>query len=491
MSVADSTLRGIAWTATSGSIQLCVKLATFALVASRLAPAEIGAYGVAAMLVGLGEALAIHPFAESLKQRRHLRRAHIVATFWLLFGLAGLVAAVMLAGAGAFAAAFSAPQAALLIAWSTLALPLAAGTAINDALLARRLRFDVTARAGGIASLIGGAAAIASLLAGAGVWSLLIADLVGRLWRIAHLWRVTRFRPGPPRRLGALRDLMRFNTGSFGAFLIGYADGMAPRFLTGLLLGPSALGYLIVAERVMALTSQLVLGPLSSVTMASVARLQARAEELRGLVLSLYRLAALAGYPAFLGAAVVVPDLARLVGDTWVMAIPVAQLLLLRGLRTTTGVFNVAVLRGLGRNADPLILLGAGLALHAALIPIGAQWGIVGVAVAMLVRTYATWPLGLWLIRRVTGLGMGAQLAAGARCFAAALAMAAIVLLALDAVPAAATGVRLALAIALGAAVYGGLVAVMERRTVWPALRLAAGGQRRLALSRLRAGFGV
>jgi len=491
LSVADGTLRGIAWTASSGSLQLAVRLATFAVVASRLAPAEIGAFGIAAMLVGLGEVLTTHPFAESLKQRRVLRRAHITATFWLLVALSAAAAGVLVAAAAPLAAGFDAPQAAALIAWSTLALPLGAAAGVNDALLARRLRFDVIARAGGIASVLSGTVAIAALFAGAGVWSLVFADLAGRAWRTAHLWRATRLRPGRPRRLGAIRDLMRFNAASFGVYLIGYADGLAPRLLTGLLLGPTALGYLIVAERVMALLGQLVLSPLSSVTMAAVARLQGRGPELRALVLSLYRLAALAGYPAFLGAIVVVPDLARLVGDTWLEAVLVTQILLLRGLRTTTGTFNVAVLRGVGRNGAPLLLLGLGLALHAALIPVGAAWGVAGVASAMLVRTYATWPVGLWLVRRATGLAMRDQLLAGGRQFAAALAMALAVAAALTAMPEVAPVLRLALAVTLGAALYGGLVAVLERRTVLPALRLALGGERRLAWSRLRTGFGV
>jgi PST family polysaccharide transporter len=189
---------------------------------------------------------------------------------------------------------------------------------------------------------------------------------------------------------------------------------------------------------------------------------------LQRLVLGLYETSALVALPAFLGLIVLAPVCVPLVfGPQWDDAVPALQLLLLCGVRTATGVFNISILRALGRPDLPLVLLGAGVLLTLGLIPALAPWGLTGVMLALVLRTFATWPIGCSFIERTTGIAVRRQLAAGAPALWAAGAMAAMLWLLLtngfgDLPP----GTLVAAGTVCGAVLYVLVLTLVSPRTV-------------------------
>jgi O-antigen/teichoic acid export membrane protein len=456
-------LEGIVWAATSSWVRIAISLGSFGVVAHRLTPAELGSFGAVSLLVSLAEATTCAPLGDGLQQQRLLDTRQMHATFWTCLLFAGAAAMLLTACAAPISRAFTAPAAETLLPWAMLGLLLAPAITVSNAIMARSLRFAEISRIGLMSSLLSSGLVLSLILSGAGVWSLLVANLAGRLMQAGALLRASGYRPGPLRHIGAIGPLLRFSFNSVATYWIGYADRSAPRLLTGLLLGAAPLGYLMVAYRVLDLIGTLVLGPLNSVTMSSVARLQDNWAELQTLILSLYRIAAVFGYPAFVGAIIVVPDLARLVGPEWLPAVLATQILLLVGLRTATGMFNIPILRGIGRSGWPLLLLGSGLGLNLLLVPLGAQFGAAGVAGAVLLRTLATWPLGCWMVARATGVSIRAQAMTGLPSLAASLLMAALTCGLLSLLPTMAPLPRLVCAASFGIIVYAGLLAAAVR----------------------------
>lgn len=426
MSVRRRALRGAAWVAGGSWLQLGLSTLSFFIITSRLTPADIGLFGVAALLVGFAQTMIGGLFTDSLQQRSDLTRSQTNATFWVSSAVSVALAALLGMTAPLLAEAIGASGRGAIIAVLALGVPLGTIASTPGALLARDLNFGPAVRVGALSALVSSAAGIVSVLLGAGLWSLVIADLLGKGIRLVGLFWAQGFRPNAPRNLGAISALMRFNLSSLGAYLIGYADKSAPRALAAGLLGVQGLGYLVVAERMLELLTQSVLSPLGAVTMSAVARLQNDPHERTGLIQGLYRISTILGYPLFIGAALVAPLVMEILGPQWVAATWTVQLMLLVGVRTTTGAFNIAILRGLGQNITPLALLGSGLALNLLLVPQGAAYGAAGVAAAVLLRTLATWPMGLWFIARATGLSPSAQLAAGGAAFFSALIMGAV-----------------------------------------------------------------
>ena len=363
MSVRKRTFQGIAWMAGGSWLQLLLSVVSFFVVTSRLGPTQVGIFGIAALLVGVCQTLVGGLFTDSLQQRQDLRPAQINATFWISLILALALAGGLVLWRTELSRRMGSADADRVLAILAIGIPLGAAASIPGALMVRELRYGVVVRINAVGAVVSSLISVVAVLFGAGVWSLVAGDLAGKALKLVLLVGAARYKPGPPKDLGAIGDLMRFNLGSLGAYLVGYADRTAPRALTSALLGPQAMGYLILAERVLDLLSQLVLAPLSAVAMAAVARLQDDRPALQSLVLGLYQLATGVGYPAFFGALVVTPLLPDLIGQHWAPAVLTAQILLIVGLRTSTGVFNIGILRGLGSSATPLLLLGLGLLL--------------------------------------------------------------------------------------------------------------------------------
>lgn len=490
MAILSRAYSGIAWSAGAGALQMVIRLTTFTLVASQLAPAEIGAFAIATMFCGFAEVLTATPFGESLQQRKSVRRAHLNATFLSVLALTITGAIVLESLAPLIAGSFSSPGSVLLIQVLAAFIPLSSISVINDAILVRRMRFDTLARSGASGAAVSGVVAISGMLLGAGIWSLVAAEIASRIYRLVYVWRAGRYLPGARTNRAAFTDLLRFNMNSVLTYVIGFFDNAAPRALAGYLLGPAALGYLVIAQRFTDLLGSLVLSPIAGVTMASVARLQSNPAERKALVLSLYRFAALVGYPAFLGAALIVPDIAGLLGDKWAASILIAQILLIRGIRLTTGAFNVGILRGAGHSGAPLVLLGSGLILNLLLIPPAAAFGLTGIALAMLVRTLLTWPLGVVFIRRATGIGAKAQVLAGTRCLILALIMAIAVATGQLLWTGGAPALRALIAAVSGAFIYGALLAIGSTSNLVEAARFLRAGQRGPAFRHLREALG-
>jgi len=490
MAILSRAYSGIAWSAGAGALQMVIRLTTFMLVASQLAPAEIGAFAIAMMFCGFAEVLTATPFGESLQQRKSIRRAHLNATFLSVLVLT-ISGAIVLAGmAPLIAHAFSSPESAILIQVLAAFIPLSSISVINGAILVRKMRFDTLARSGASGAAVSGVVAISGMLLGAGVWSLVAAEIASRIYQFVYVWRAARYVPGGRTNRAAFTDLFRFNMNSVLTYVIGFFDNAAPRALAGFLLGPAALGYLVIAQRFTDLLGSLVLSPIAGVTMASVARLQSNPAERKALVLSLYRFAALVGYPAFLGAALIVPDIAGLLGDKWAASILIAQILLIRGIRLTTGAFNVGILRGAGHSGAPLVLLGSGLILNLVLIPPAATFGLTGIALAMLVRTLLTWPLGVVLIRRATGISAKDQLVVGTRYLILALIMAAVIGAGQHVWTVGEHALRACVAALSGAVLYGALLAMGSTSSLIEAARFLRAGERGAAFRHLRAALG-
>lgn len=475
-------------------LQLLLSVVSFFIVTSRLGPTQVGIFGIAALLVGVGQTLIGGLFTDSLQQRQNLTAAQTNATFWLSLGMSLALTGALVFWRNELASQMGAPEAGDVLAALAMGIALGAAASIPGALLVRDLRYGQVARINATGAVVSIVISVVAVLLGAGVWSLVAADLAGKALKLVLLFNATQYKLGPPRNLGAIGDLMGFNFGSLGAYVLGYADRIAPRALTGALLGPQAVGYLILAERVLELLSQLVLAPLSSVAMAAVARLQDDRVALQNLVVSLYQLATSLGYPAFFGAVVVTPLLPDLIGGHWAPAVLTTQILLLVGLRTSTGAFNIAILRGLGSSAAPLLLLGLGLLLQVFLLPMGAEHGTPGVATAVLIRTFATWPLGCWLIYRATGLSLRQQTLAGAPALVAAGVMAGVcgcVLVATRSAPALAS---LVLCVCAGAVVYPAillLASVKLRGLAAQLLQSLRSDGPRSSLRTLRSAFGL
>ena len=115
-------------------------------------------------------------------------------------------------------------------------------------------------------------------------------------------------------------------------------------------------------------------------------------------------LACIAAFPCFLGLAAVAPAAIELAfGPEWSAAVPVVQVLALVGLLHVLFQGNHAVFKAKGRPDLSLKLAGLNAAANLALLLLVVRHGVLAVAVAYTLRAYLLAPVGLLMLRRLTG----------------------------------------------------------------------------------------
>lgn len=452
-----------AWSVAGRLFQFFVGLAALTVIARWVGPEVYGVFALSWVIVGLADIVVSAAPTDTLVQRRALRAGHCNASFVGALALALAAWGLIAAGADTVAGWLGGGAAlAAILPLRAATLPMNAAAAVPTALLMREQRFKAIAAAGAVAGVLASLAGIAAALAGAGIWSLVAMELVRQAVSCVLMFRFAGWRPGLRSGREDAKDLLGFNLNTWAAWGLVYADGQLPRVLIAGSLGTEALGLYALAHRLFDQASAVLMVPAYQVLMPGMARVQADREAARRLADSILRAAAVIASPLYLGLAAVAGLLIPLMfGERWVAAVPVAQLLMLLGIRSSMSTVQVAVMRGMGRPQWHFASAAMGLALTAALATAAVDYGLMAVTAAVVAKSFMMWIPYAWFTWRLTGLTAVQQAAAVTGPTLAALAMAACVLAVVTwAGPAVPAVAMLGIAVALGAVVYLAALAV-------------------------------
>lgn len=376
----------MAWSGGGFAANAVLTLATLAVLARLLTPAEIGLVALAWILVDLVARVSQTSVGHILMQRHALRRSDIDAVFTLGLLLGAACAAALWLLAPAIAALSDSAALEPLLRVLAIAPLLSSLGVVPAHLLRRELRLRELLGANLGAYLCYGCVATVLALHGWGAW----AAIIGELARAAiHSGAVVLLHGGRyPLRL-TLRDcgkLVAQGSGYLATQTSGFLLQSAPALVAWHALGTAALGYYSRAERLALLLHQALYAALFDVAFVATAQRQNRRARLGWFYLSATEGLALAALPPSLLLAAAAPEVVVVVlGDQWQASVPLLQLLALTVPLQVWGALNAATMRGLGhvygeagRQAVYAGLLVAGAWL-------GSRHGLLGVAIGVVV----------------------------------------------------------------------------------------------------------
>jgi O-antigen/teichoic acid export membrane protein len=366
-------------------------------------PEQFGTYAVA--LLALTAALSFNELGVSLAIVRWPDDPEKIAPTVSAISIASstLIAVTGFLLAPAFSTAMGEPDATNVVRVMAISVLISGTVATPAALLQReflqkrRMVIDQVNTWGG---------AITSLLlavAGMGAMSLALGRIVGSG---AAMVLFLKFSPLPfsmriDREVAG--RLLRFGLPLAGASIVVFAISFADQIVAGRVLGPTALGFYLLAFNLSSWPVQMFSQPLRAVAPPTFARLQHQPEAMRSTFRSILGLLGAVTFPVCLLLAGAAAPLIRFVyGADWE---PAADALVWLGVMAAFRIlFELAY--------DYLVVIGVSRAIFllqvvtlVALIPaliVGAHaFGIAGVAAAqVLVATSVALPLYLWLFRR-------------------------------------------------------------------------------------------
>lgn len=456
-----------------------IDLLIFLILAKLLAPQTFGLVALAGAVVVLGNVLVELGLGDALIQRADLQESHLTAAFWMSLGMGSLLTLLFLIASPWLAQAAGQPALTPLMQAMAPLFVLNALTVVPQALLQRHFAFRRLALRALAAALGGGLVGVGLAAADAQAWALVGQQLVSAaIGLLALYWRGP-WRPGGRPQRGAMRALMNFGQHVLGTRMLNVAASKADVFLVGLVLGPVALGFYSVACRLLLALEQLFCQGVDAVALSAFSRTSTHAE-LRALLLSATRIAALLAIPVFGGLMTLAPDVVSLVlGANWLPSAELLRILLAAGLLQALLHFNHAVFKACNRPDLSLRLATWSTGLNLLTLGIAVHIGVEAVAWSYLLRTALVAPFSVLLSCRAIGMPVRVYLSPmvspALACLAAVLVIAAWETWA----PAqgAAWG-RLLAEAAAGLTVYLGGLALASCATKGPAALAARWGKR-------------
>jgi PST family polysaccharide transporter len=245
-----------------------------------------------------------------------------------------------------------------------------------------------------------------------------------------------------------------------GSDILGFVSRNADNFLIGAFLGPGPLGIYATGYRILDVSQRLLINVTRKIAFPVFSRLQHDPPRLARAYLRVSRVAAVLVVPAYVGLALVAPELTVVVfGEKWTDSGPVAAVLFLSGPVLALQAFSGSLLYAAGH---PEVVLRYRVITTVANVlgfVVALPFGILAVAAAFTIRGYVFVPLLLVWSRRHAAIPIRGYLGEVKNVVVASLTMAAAVI-AVKLIAASVTGLTL-----LAAEVVAGSVAFLL--TLW------------------------
>jgi PST family polysaccharide transporter len=398
------------------------------VLARLLGPENYGLVTLAATMALLGQTLLGETFSQALIQAKTVEPEHVSSIFWMLVVAGALSAIGLVLGAGLLASAFGEPALAPLVQALSPLLLLTSLQAVPMALFKRDLDFRSIAMASTSGTVLGGLIGIGMAVGGYGAWSL-VANLLAQNGIItAVIWRRSRFHP--LFRYSHVHFLALWSYGQF-TFLLRIAAFMAnqgPRMVVGYLFGPAELGAFSLGLRIIEIMYQLLTLPAANVAIPVIAKVRDDPARLSRAILGATQLAAMVSAPAYIGLALMAPLAIPIVfGARWSESVEIVQILAAYGVVGASILIWGSITGGLGRPDVNLRITSLAAVLSIVLLFATASWGLIGSSLVFVVRGYVILPLFPIYIKRITGIGIGAQFAVLAPVAGACAVMALVI----------------------------------------------------------------
>lgn len=458
--------KGAAWMVLFKFIDRGIGLMSTLVLARLLVPADFGLIAIAMMIINALALLINFNFDVHLIQNKSAGRAQF-DTAWtlnvILYGLLALTLAVLARPASGF---YAEPRLAGVMYVLALGLAIQGCSNVGLVQFRREMRFDrefkfmLAKRAAPVAVTIPIALWLHSY------WALALGQLAGTCGSVALSYFMSTYRPRLS--LAARSELLHSSKWLLANSALEFLNGRAAELVIGKYAGAAGVGVYTISSEISTLPTTELVAPINRAAFPGYAKVAHELPQLRHSFLSVISMIAVFAIPAGLGIACVADLMVPAVlGERWLHAIPLIQVLALYGMLGAlhTNINYVYLAVGKQRLITG-ILFTHFLILIALVLPLTAHYGAMGAAWAFLGTAVMMMPVNQWLITRQLQLTAFGYLARTWRPTAAGIVMAAALLgfkLALPVSGTASYVAALLASVAVGAVVYGLTLFVLWR----------------------------
>ena len=379
--ISGKAVRGGAVVFGAMAVQKALALALMAVLARLLTPEDYGLFGMVFALAAFLQVFADLGLSMATVQKMELSRAQISTLFWVNLAFSALLSCAAAAAAPVVALFYREPRLLGITLWIAPGFLLAGLGTQHAALMQRNMRFGALAACDIAGLAAGGAVGVWMALVGLGVYSLVGQSLAQVGTRSALAWALSGWVPGRPVRRSGVRPMLRFGGYLTGFSVLNYFARNMDKVLLGRFWGATPLGLYTRAYALMTYPITLVSGPMNSIMIPAMSKLQRDLNRFQEIYLRGLRVVALLSFPMMTVLFVAAEEVIAIIyGPQWTDAVPLFRILCIAGLWQGIYNFTGQVYIATGRT-DRLFQYGlAGTPIIVAGICCGAPFGPRGVA---------------------------------------------------------------------------------------------------------------
>lgn len=473
-SLRNQVRSAVLWRSGSQIVGQLITWGSTFLVIRILSPSDYGLYAMTSVVLVLLSLMNGYGLANALIQKRDATPHMLRQLFGMLIVLNVALAAIQIAAAPWVAAYYGQPEVAGLLRAQALIYLTNPFLALSYAVLSRKMDFRRQAQVNLVSGLLSALAALGGALGGLGVWTLVLAPLVGFGSRALGMTIAAGTFVRPSFNFSGAWSLAHYGAVVALGQLFWFVQTQADVVIAGRAFDPHLLGIYTTSLFLTQIFVTKFVPPINKVAFSAYAKLQHDTAAMAQGFLKAVRVLMLIGMPFCLGlAASAGPMVDVVLGPKWIETAPVVALLGFAMPFMTLQVLFGPATSAAGRPGiyTKTSVLGAVIMPVAFLV--GVQWGVTGIALAWLVAYPLLVAISSFWVLPVLRISLKEFAVALAPPVLAGIAMYAGVKLVESLLPALPALPRLAAMVATGGAIYGLWLLAFARGRVTELLDLA------------------
>jgi PST family polysaccharide transporter len=378
-----------------------LNLLSTVILARLLAPRDFGLLVMVTAVTNLLTLFRDVGLGSATIQRADLTHAQLSALFWINSALGFVIAALLGLTAPLLARFYEQPDVQGIAVALSLGFVVAGFGVQHAALLRRQMRFGAIAVAEVGSHAVGLAAAVIGAKLNAGYWSLVIFQLVQQTGATCAVWLSSSWRPDWRPSVAGVGPLLSFGAGLTGFNLLTYLARNLDNVILGRAAGSVAVGTYAKAYSLLLLPVDRIRGPISSVMVPALSRLQGDPPRFRAAFLKALVSMVSVGMPVVVFLFVFAEEAILVVlGPQWQESILLFRVLAPAAFVETFNTVGSWACIPLGRSGRLVRWQMVATTIMAAAFFVGSRWGSVGIAGALSIATVALrLPAVVYLLR--------------------------------------------------------------------------------------------
>lgn len=350
-SVKNKAIKGAGWSFADNIMSQGITFLVGLILARLLTPEEYGLIGIIAIFIAVFNSIVDSGFSNALIRKTDAKDIDYNTVFITNMVLSVILFFVLFFSAPAIAGFFNQPQLLPLTRVMGSVVIINAFAIIQRTILVKKVDFKTQTKISLIASLVSGAVGIAMAVAGYGVWSLVGQQISRQLLNSLFLWIWAKWYPRIQFSVQSFKELFGFGWKLLVSGLIDTVWKEIYQVVIGKCYSAETLGQYTRAQQFGSIFSSNLTAVVQRVSYPVLSQIQDDKERLKAAYQKVIKVTMLVTFCCMLGlAAIAEPMIITLIGEQWLPAVPLLQIICFQMMFYPLHAINLNMLQVQGRS---------------------------------------------------------------------------------------------------------------------------------------------